>query len=311
VAADTLRLVTVPTMPQPGWYTDPYHGPGLRWWDGRGWSPHVRPPRPRPPAHTGRNERMGRYTVVSQAVLSIVVTVAVGYVMARVIGDFGPYLDTAAATPPDQVPPLPDSFVLLGALSLLGMVGWIPLVLELMWAYRCATAAAALGIPARRDPVWAMVSWFIPVISWWFPYESIRDCLPPGHPERRTVGRWWAGYVVGTTGVFAGVAAALVSTVALAAVAVVYAAVAVVTALLGLRVARAIDAAHRERMAELTGQPRPPSQIRPGQEPQHKPQQGPRHEAQQGPQHEARHEPQQGPRHEPEPEPQPQRQPQP
>jgi hypothetical protein len=32
-----------PDLPPAGWYVDPA-GQGQRWWDGRGWSEHVRPP---------------------------------------------------------------------------------------------------------------------------------------------------------------------------------------------------------------------------------------------------------------------------
>lgn len=49
-------------MSQPGWYSDPYGGGGLRWWDGAVWTQHARaaPPPPSgppvpgaPPAHAG------------------------------------------------------------------------------------------------------------------------------------------------------------------------------------------------------------------------------------------------------------------
>ena len=30
-------------LPPAAWYPDPVGGPGERWWDGRGWSDHVRP----------------------------------------------------------------------------------------------------------------------------------------------------------------------------------------------------------------------------------------------------------------------------
>ncbi len=260
--------MTPPTTPQPGWYTDPYRGPGLRWWDGHRWTPHARAPRPRPPAHTGHNASMGRWTVLAQAALSVVLTVGYGYALARFFRDLGPYVDAVSAAEPGEVPPLPGSFGLVAAMSLVSLLAWIPLALELMWAHRCATAAAALGIPAKREPLWAVLSWFIPVINWWFPYESIRDCLPPGHPERRTVGRWWAGYLVGSSGVFVGVGAALIGTATLAVVGVLYAGVAVVTALAGIRMVGAIDAAHRERLAELT-MPRvaPPAEPPPAEPP--------------------------------------------
>lgn len=37
--------------PQPGWYPNPSGDPGYRWWDGRGWTEHVRAPEPAAPLH--------------------------------------------------------------------------------------------------------------------------------------------------------------------------------------------------------------------------------------------------------------------
>lgn len=235
---------------QPGWYRDPYGGAGLRWWDGQQWAPHLRPPAPRPPAHAGHNEAIGRRTMIAQGTLSVLTTAAYGYAAARFLRDLGPYLDRLESSPAGEVPPLPGSFALLAVAAVVSVLAWIPLVLEITWSYRAATAAAALGIPAKREPIWAVLAWFIPVVSWWFPYESIRDCLPPDHPERRSAGRWWAGHLVGGSGAVAGIGAALVSTVALAAVVVLYAAIATYTALTGLRVVRAIDAEHQQRLGQ-------------------------------------------------------------
>lgn len=38
-------------LPQPGWYPNPSGEPGYRWWDGRGWTEHVRGPDPQAPLH--------------------------------------------------------------------------------------------------------------------------------------------------------------------------------------------------------------------------------------------------------------------
>jgi hypothetical protein len=37
--------------PQPGWYPNPSGDPGYRWWDGRGWTEHVRAPEPSASLH--------------------------------------------------------------------------------------------------------------------------------------------------------------------------------------------------------------------------------------------------------------------
>ena len=40
-----------------------------------------------------------------------------------------------------------------------------------------------------------MGGFLIPVVNLWWPYQSVRDLFPVGHPARRVVGRWWAQYL--------------------------------------------------------------------------------------------------------------------
>jgi len=54
------------------------------------------------------------------------------------------------------------------------------------WSYRAACTGKALHIPARRDIVFGVASWFIPIVNFWWPYEVIVDSRP-----RRTLGRTW------------------------------------------------------------------------------------------------------------------------
>jgi hypothetical protein len=84
--------------------------------------------------------------------------------------------------------------------SILALVALIGIAL---WTYRAATVASKLDYPAVRSPGAAIAGWLIPIINFWFPYQSVRDCLAPGNPERRAVGRWWLLYLVGTYGWFA------------------------------------------------------------------------------------------------------------
>ena len=83
-----------------------------------------------------------------------------------------------------------------GLLSLLSLaVAAVYYVLLLIWQYRAAETARMLSLPARRSPTLGVVSWFIPVVNFWFPYQSIRDCLPPGDPGRTVVARMWAFFI--------------------------------------------------------------------------------------------------------------------
>src|SRR3977135_4748383 len=61
--------------------------------------------------------------------------------------------------------------------------------------FRAAVVAKLLGLPARRSPALAAFSFLIPIVNLWWPYQSACDLLPPGHPGRHVVGRWWATWL--------------------------------------------------------------------------------------------------------------------
>ena len=80
----------------------------------------------------------------------------------------------------------------LRAMSLLALPFEIVLpVVWLKWQYRSATTARLLGYPARRSPRLGCWSWVIPVVNIWFPYQALRDTLPPGHGGRAVLLRTW------------------------------------------------------------------------------------------------------------------------
>jgi hypothetical protein len=172
-------------------YHDPYASAGLRWWDGRKWTPHALLPEklPAPPTPTsplppyaGRNERIGRLALLLWAPVHVLYVGLLGYGFSRVIRDVVSFAETTSRTSQaslDAVPFAGNSVMWMTLASLSGLLMWIPLVLLIVWAHRCATTAAALGMPAEHEPVWAVVGWIIPVINFWFPYQSVRDCLHP------------------------------------------------------------------------------------------------------------------------------------
>ena len=51
------------------------------------------------------------------------------------------------------------------------------------------------GTPPARSPAWGVGCWFVPIVNLWMPYGAVRDCLPPGHPERARVLRWWVAWL--------------------------------------------------------------------------------------------------------------------
>jgi hypothetical protein len=80
----------------------------------------------------------------------------------------------------------------IGPLEDIGLlIALVAAIFACIWQFRAATSARALGWPASRSPGWGVVFWFIPIVSFWMPYQAIRDCLPPDDPNRPLVLRWW------------------------------------------------------------------------------------------------------------------------
>jgi hypothetical protein len=96
-------------------------------------------------------------------------------------------------------------------------------------------------------------SWFVPVINYWFPYQAVRDCLPPDDPHRPLILQWWLALALGGSLGFAAFVAAFFSSGV--AVALTIPAVVLYVAVLATapRVVAAIAAAHRQALGRLEG----------------------------------------------------------
>jgi Domain of unknown function (DUF4328) len=152
--------------------------------------------------------------------------------------------DTGAPAP--HVAPFPPWGSLLAPLTLAAEVVF------LLWQYRAATTARRLGFPARRSPGLGVGSYFIPVVQLWFPYQALRDCLPPNREHRRLVLVVWLLLIV--SGVISASQTILLAEVrslgvALLAVSVVLGAALAVG---GYRMVRAISASHKEATSVST-----------------------------------------------------------
>jgi len=144
-----------------------------------------------------RLTRWARVAVVAYAVVvlaGLVVVVAYGSLLRQEFHLLRVSIHDATNGLPAPTPPVvPVGYRVLTGLS--GLVGLGAIVCLLMWQYRAARAARSLGYPARRGPGWGVGCWFVPVVNFWFPYQAIRDCLPPGAPARALVLRFWLSLV--------------------------------------------------------------------------------------------------------------------
>jgi len=213
----------------PGWYPDPAGGPGQRWWDGYAWTeatvlPQQPPPPPTwagaaapqgPPSYmapwAAASERLDTFNVTQQvdderrrvpvarfAVAMPGVYFIVSLVLQRAntnqLRSAGHQfrIDFRDAqhniTPPPYHAPS-NSLAPIGLL--IGLLTIAAVIIACMWQHKAASAGRALGIPSRYSPAWGVGCWFVPVVNLWMPYGAVRDCLPPGHPQRARVLHWW------------------------------------------------------------------------------------------------------------------------
>jgi Domain of unknown function (DUF4328)/Protein of unknown function (DUF2510) len=268
----------------PGWYPDPAGGPGQRWWDGYAWTEATvlpqHPPPPPPPSWThaappaGPPSEVAPWAVAADRltafntegsvkaelgmtpVARVAVVLPAVYYIAQLINirieadqwrslghQFRVAYDAAQAgrsAPQYHTQNLVSPLVLVVGLATLAAV-----IVACIWQHRAATAARALGFPARRSPAWGVGSWFVPVVNLWMPYGALRDCLPPGDPHRAHVLRWWIAWIVGTWLTIAAGACALVSSGAALAVSIPAALALLAVAAWAPGVVTAIAAAHR------------------------------------------------------------------
>jgi hypothetical protein len=189
----------------PGWYPDPYSNGYLRWWDGAQWTPHTAPLQlaayePADPQQDLASEQRaaGRASVAVVAAGLIGVVNAV--LFATVLGDrYRDYIDGVRDFDDGMRSTLPQPPG-VGWTWLVVLLGLGLLVLFMIWLYRAAKLARKAYLPAKRDPVWAVLGFIVPVVNLWFPYQVARDTLAPGDPRRSIAARWWTWYLVSAIG---------------------------------------------------------------------------------------------------------------
>lgn len=185
-----------------GWYRDPSGEHTHRYWDGAGWTDQVlqgrdnapqtppitagpgNPPQPHsmPPLTQGAMVGMvgvpatpvrprlgpgfvglGRWlagVLITQAAAAFALALGVSAIQI-----LNPRSSATAAVEGGVM-------IIAGTSSLLYLVS---IILWLIWQYQLASSSRIDPSYLARSPGWHIGSWFIPVISLWFPYQNVKD----------------------------------------------------------------------------------------------------------------------------------------
>lgn len=162
-----MSTTSTPSSPPAGWYPAPDGSAQPWWWDGTRWSVYG----PTPGPHSLGTRGLARLATATQALLvacGIVTIATIGVEMFGIVAASS-FLDGHQA-----------AFGLLNAYDILSplatILGSLALISTgVVWAVWQFHAAKHVAGRTRRTPGWHAGSWFIPVVSLWFPYQNISD----------------------------------------------------------------------------------------------------------------------------------------
>jgi hypothetical protein len=182
-------MTNTPTPPPAGWYPAPDGSSATWWWDGARWTqPHHQPSQQ--PATTNAIAKLAMATQVLLIVCGVMSVATIGIETFGISAVTG-YLNGHNSAI-DMIEMYDQSTFVVTILSALSLVATG--VLWVIWQYRAAKQVTGR---TRRSAGWHAGSWFVPIISLWFPYQNISDLW-------RAVGRtrpswqiiWWLLWVV-------------------------------------------------------------------------------------------------------------------
>ncbi len=194
IGHDRAMSETPTPSPGPGWYADPESPRNLRYWDGAAWqqqwqhagtSASTRVPRPVGPGFF----RLGGAVQYGLRLLGVVLgirftldlwglTMFADAIQSGDVGSLERYDDIDIVT------------------SITGVV--LIVVIGICWArWQYLLARAATPAELTRGPGWHAGAWFVPVVSFWFPFQNVRDLWRRRFPHRShdLLGWWWAGWI--------------------------------------------------------------------------------------------------------------------
>jgi hypothetical protein len=231
-----------------GWYHDPWRAAAYRYWDGAAWTGHVSgPSSTEVEAPRLEEERAaGRWAKLALAWggPALAVTTITGAFQWHWLAE---HWDEITRPGSDVQANGNTGAALVGQIASLVLL--VVGVLFLLWFHRAAANAVSAGMHARRSPVLATISFIIPILNLWWPYQSTCDLLPADHPGRIAVRRWWALWIGCTiAGLAVAAAAFTLNDIALAATTAVGVVLAVLAAFAARAVVEEISDAHGQLM---------------------------------------------------------------
>jgi hypothetical protein len=138
------------------------------------------------------------------------------------------------------------------ALSYLAQLGILAAgVVYLVWFYKACRFSEHLGQPGRRSTNWAVASWIIPIINFWFPYQAMKDLVPGRDDLLPLLRRWWGLWIATNLSSVAIVLGAAVHASVAWAAAVVAAGVTIGATVSAQQVVTAVDESQAARLDQL------------------------------------------------------------
>ncbi|MGZ4676933.1 MAG: DUF4328 domain-containing protein [Acidimicrobiia bacterium] len=234
-----------------GWHRDPWGLAAMRWWDGDQWTGYVSGP---PADRVGTANVTGERSLAAWLRPALVVGgLAQAVALVTSVDQAQWVVDhwDALTRPSGPVPQMPASTATSLA-QLATIVGLVVAVLFLVWFHRAASTAWSSGLPARHSPLVATLSFIIPILNLWWPYQSALDMVPASDPGRAVIRWWWIAWLTATLcGLLVYPTAAVYNEVTARVVASI-GAVAMIVAALGARAVVEYVTSTHERLGNAT-----------------------------------------------------------